>query len=44
MKEKIMVTKSSMPSLEEYIEEITPLFESKWLTNNGIKHQELEKN
>ena len=45
--EKILVTQSSMPSLEEYIEEIKPIFESKWLTNMGEKHiklqEELEK-
>lgn len=40
---KILVTQSSMPSLEEYIKEIKPLFESKWLTNNGVKHKELEE-
>ncbi len=44
MQKKILVTQSSMPSLEEYIEEIKPIFESKWLTNMGEKHKELEKN
>lgn len=34
-KMSIMVTESSMPSFEEYIEEIRPLFESRWLTNMG---------
>lgn len=43
MKEKkILVTQSSMPRLDEYVEEIKPIFESKWLTNMGEKHQELE--
>lgn len=42
-RKKILVTQSSMPTLEEYIEEIKPIFESKWLTNMGVKHQELEK-
>ena len=32
-----------MPSIDEYMEEIKPLFESKWLTNNGLKHQKFEK-
>ena len=41
--EKIMVTQSLMPSLEEYVEEIKPIFESKWLTNMGVKHNELEQ-
>lgn len=40
---KILVTQSSMPTLEEYVEEIKPIFESKWLTNMGVKHKELEK-
>jgi dTDP-4-amino-4,6-dideoxygalactose transaminase len=43
MKDKILVTKSSMPSLKEYVEEIEILWENHWLTNMGIKHQELEK-
>ncbi len=32
-----------MPSLEEYVEEIRPLWESHWLTNMGAEHQKLEK-
>lgn len=39
----INVTSSSMPPFEEYVEEIKGLWESRWLTNSGIKHQELEK-
>ena len=39
----ILVTQSSMPSYEEYIEAIKPLWETHWLTNMGIYHQELEK-
>ncbi len=31
----ILVTRSSLPSLEEYVEEIKPIFESHWLTNMG---------
>lgn len=38
----ILVTKSSMPSYEEYIEAIKPLWESHWLTNMGIYHEQLE--
>lgn len=38
----IQVTKSSMPPLEEYIDEIKDLWESHWLTNMGEKHIELE--
>ena len=40
--EKIYVTKSSMPSLDEYVEEIKPIFDNKILTNMGIKHKELQ--
>lgn len=43
MQEKILVTRSSMPSLEEYIEEVRELWDSHWLTNMGIKHKELEE-
>lgn len=43
MKKRILVTQSSMPEFEEYIDEIKSIFETKWLTNNGQKHQELEK-
>lgn len=40
--EKILVTRSSMPSYEEYIEAIKPLWDSHWITNMGIYHMELE--
>lgn len=42
MGEKILVTRSSMPSYEEYIEAIKPLWDSRWLTNMGVYHKELE--
>ena len=38
----INVTRSSMPSYEEYCEEIKELWDSRWLTNMGIKHQQLQ--
>ena len=38
----INVTRSSMPSYEEYCEEIKELWDSHWLTNNGAKHKRLE--
>ena len=41
--DEIMVTRSSMPSYEEYCEAIRPLWDSHWLTNIGIYHQELEQ-
>lgn len=43
MAEKILVTRSSMPAMDEYIEEIKELWESHWLTNMGAKHQEFQK-
>ena len=40
---KIPITRSSMPSYEEYIDAIKPLWDSRWLTNMGIYHRKLEK-
>lgn len=40
---EILVTRSSMPPYEEYIEAIRPLWDSHWITNMGIYHKELEK-
>lgn len=40
--EKTLVTQSSMPSLNEYVEEIKSIFETKHLTNMGPKHKELQ--
>ena len=40
---KILVTQSSMPELDEYVEEIKSIFETKWLTNRGEKHKKLEE-
>ncbi len=39
----ILVTRSSMPPLEEFVREIEPLWESHWLTNMGEKHHQLER-
>lgn len=39
----INVTRSSMPSLQEYIDEIASLWDSHWLTNAGEIHNELEE-
>ena len=38
----INVTRSFMPPMEEYMREIAPLWESRWLTNNGQLHQKFE--
>ena len=42
MQDKIYVTKASMPTYEEYIEAIKPLWDSHWITNMGQYHHELE--
>ena len=39
---QINVTRSSLPSFEEYCEEIKPLWTSHWLTNMGEKHKQLQ--
>lgn len=44
MNNKILVTRSSMPTLDEYVEEIRPIWDSHWLTNMGVKHKELQEN
>lgn len=43
MDAKILVTRSSMPPIEEYIEKIKPLWDSHWITNMGKLHTQLEK-
>ena len=42
MEKTINVTRSSMPSFEEYCEEIKELWDSRWLTNAGAKHRQLQ--
>lgn len=41
--DKILVTKSSMPDINEYVEEIKDIWETHWLTNMGEKHQKLSE-
>ena len=40
---KIFVTRSSMPELDEYINEIRELWDTHWLTNMGPKHTQLQE-
>ena len=40
---EIPVMRSSMPGYDEYCAEIRSIFESRWLTNMGEKHGELER-
>lgn len=39
---KILVTQTSMPPFDEYVDEIKDIWESHWLTNMGPKHNLLE--
>lgn len=43
MAERILVTKSSMPPYDEYIEKIKTLWDTHWITNMGAYHRELEE-
>lgn len=43
MEKNILVTQSSMPEFDEYMEEIRSIWDTVWLTNMGSKHQELQK-
>lgn len=40
---KILVTRSSMPTFEEYCNEIKEMWNTHWLTNMGEKHIQLQK-
>lgn len=39
----ILVTRSSMPTFNEYTEEIRELWDTHWLTNMGVKHRKLQE-
>lgn len=43
MTNPINVTRSSMPDMQEYFDEIKEIWDTRWLTNMGSKHQQLEK-
>lgn len=40
---QILVTRSSMPSLEEYVEEIRDIWDTHWMTNMGVHHEKLKE-
>ena len=40
--DKILVTQSSMPEFDEYINEIKDIWDTHWLTNMGSKHKRLQ--
>ena len=39
----IQVTRSSMPSFDEYCDEIKILWDNRWLSNRGVLHKQFEK-
>lgn len=43
MDNKILVTQPLLPPLEEFVPYLEKIWESKWLTNNGQFHQQLEQ-
>lgn len=42
MADTILVTRSSMPGLDEYMDEIRSMWDTHWLTNMGPKHRQLQ--
>ncbi len=42
MQDTILVTRSSMPQMDEYVDEIRELWDTHWLTNMGVKHKQLQ--
>lgn len=43
MNDKILVTSPLLPDLKEFNQYLEQIWESKWITNNGSFHQQLEK-
>lgn len=41
MDRTIQVTRPSMPEFDEYLHEIKDIWDSRWLTNHGLKHNKL---
>ena len=41
--EPILVTRPTMPPIEKYCESVQAIWDSRWLTNNGAFHRELER-
>ncbi len=42
MDNQILVTRSSMPEIDEYMNEIKEMWDTHWLTNMGPKHKQLQ--
>src|ERR1022692_1023493 len=43
LSEPVYVTRPTMPALEEYTDYLRGIWERRWLTNDGVLHQELER-
>lgn len=43
MFEKVYITQPILPNLDDFNEQLKDIWKSKWLTNHGIKHNELEE-
>ena len=43
MIKKILVTQPTLPNLDEFVESLKEIWDSKWITNNGKFHQEFEE-
>ncbi len=43
MSDKILVTRSALPPIEEYMEEIRGLWDTHWITNMGVEHEKLRQ-
>ena len=41
--EPILVTRASLPPIEEYVEKLQHIWETAWLTNMGEYHEELKE-
>ena len=42
-KDPIYVTRPALPGLDRFAHRLSDIWESRWLTNSGAQHQELEK-
>lgn len=42
-KKPILISKPTLPDLDEFVESLKIIWEKRWLTNNGEFHQEFEK-
>jgi hypothetical protein len=43
LEKPVYITQPTMPRLQDYVVFLKKMWQSKWLTNNGVYHQEFEK-